>query len=572
METIDGQGSLVPEVEPNTQQQWPPPQPLQEIPQLQQVTPQPLQAPLQWQQAPQMMPYPSQPPAIKLPKPTLADTLYALVLLILGFCFWDWGYECWLLGSGFGTSVLFLSGIIASFVYMQVKGIKQNNKSLLMLLVAIAGSLPFALYGQRGINPCLILVESALCLTWVMYSCRTSISQKLSGLFAGDLLNQVFVVPFANFSRFFTRPFEQLSEKGKGWMPVLFAVLGVIVCIPVLAIVISLLSGADDGFRVFVEDFSKYFEKFDLPQYIFQLILGIPVAAYVFGAVLGNVFQRHTAHLSAKGLLDAFGNAHALPRAAVYLPLVLFVLLYIIFFIAMGSYLFSGLRGELPVVYTYAEYARQGFFQLCAVATINLVILGLIWLFAKRSPSEYPPALRALSSLLALLTCLLIVTAASKMLLYIQTYSLTPLRVYTSWFMLLMFVAFLLLLAWHVKPFNVARPIIALILIFTLGLGLANTNKMIADYNVDRYLSGQTDKIDVSLLWDLGDPALPALYRLEKGAEDPEIRKNATEYIEWEQDAQKDFSDIYDYGLTTWGGWQSKNLQSLKAEEYFKGR
>jgi hypothetical protein len=326
----------------------------------------------------------------------------------------------------------------------------------------------------------------------------------------------------------------------------------------VFGIIIQLLAQSDDGFRILTEHITTRFDFDDIGRYVSEFIFGIPIAAYLFGAVFGNVARRHTFHISSEGSLRTFNTVHVLPRASLYVPLALFILLYVVYFIAMGSYLFSGLQGELPVAYTYAEYARQGFFELCGVATINLCILAGIWLLAKRGEQEYPLALRVLSGLLALFTCLLIITAASKMLLYIQTYGLTPLRVYTTWFMVLMLLSFLALLIWHFKPYNVARPLIILVTVFTLGLGLANTNGFIADYNVERYLSGQTKLIDVETLTYLSDPALPALYRLQDASSDPTLRADIENAI----DTIKNTSLLVDDWGDPQSQWYRWNLQA----------
>ena len=510
----------------------------------------------------------SQPPRFAdsmFPKTTVAELLFALALIFFGFFYWDWQVG-WLSGAGFGTTVFFIGVIVMSFAYLIHRGVQQNTQSWVLLLVAVAGSLPFALNGPREINPPLILFEIAACLLWFMYSCRCSLSERLSGLLLGDLFNQHIIVPFGNFSRLFTRPLQLLRGDKKKWASILFACLGFFICIPIFALVIMLLSDADTGFRYFFDNITQLFRKFDIVTYTLELALGIPVAAFIFGSVFGNVFKRHTAHLKADRLMYGFQKAHVLPHAALIFPLALFVLLYIVFFITMGSYLFSGLQGQLPVTYTYAEYARRGFFELCAVATINLMILGFVWLLAKRGPSEYPLVLRILSGLLAFLTCLLVITAMSKMLLYIQTYNLSPLRVYTFWFMVLMLLVFLLLVAWHIKPFNATRPIIVLIMVFTLGIGLTNTNGIIANYNVDRYLAGQTDKVDVAMLYRLGDPAVPALYKLEQGAHDSSVRDEAANATRTVRKDHNTFSQFNDHGLTTLFGWQDRNLQSLKID------
>jgi len=579
METNDGQGSALPKTEsaPVEQQldtpaisQCSPP-----IPQYPPPMPQDLFAPPQYSFIPpQLFPSrrPTDPPVENpLPQTTIIDIILAAILLMLGFCFWDWELLA-NKGAGFGATVFFLVAIAISFTYLRSKGIRQNKHSLLMLLVAVAGSLPFALNGSRDISALLLLFETAACLLWVLYSCRTSISNKLSGLIIGDMINQVFVVGFGNIPHFFSQPFKKLQRGKKALKFIFFAAIGFVVCIPVFFLVTVLLSSADDGFREFIVKFFNFLDSIDVFDIFFKLVFGIPVAAYIFGVVFGNYAKQHVNHLTGDGFLCTFEKAHALPRAAIYLPLGLFVALYLVFFITMGSYLFSGLQGLLPVDYTYAEYARRGFFELCTVAVINLFILSAIWLLTSRSPREYPLLLRILSGVLAFLTCLLVITAMSKMLLYVQTYGLSQLRLYTSCFMVLLLLVFALLVVWHFKPFNAARPIIILVFVFSLGLGLANTNGFIAHYNVDRYLSGQTDKIDISMLIELGDAAVPALDKLEQNAKDTIVRKEASDAI-WKLHVEYEQNLSYNNcGLTTWGAWHTQSLQSLRADWLYEKR
>jgi hypothetical protein len=559
METVNGQSEVTSPKES---------QPLQQEPPLQQLPPQQLPPPQELFPQPQPQPLPpSASDRWPSPEPSLADLLLAVGFIILGFCFWEWHLVTFYT-AGIGATLFFLFALIASFIYLQARGAQQNARSLLMLLVAVVGSAPFVLNGLRDINILLLSFEASACLLWLMYSCRTNISDRLSGLFVADLLNQTFIIPFANFGRLFAQSFRQATKTQKAFLTILFAVVGVIVCIPVLALVIWLLAQSDDGFRLFADKALTAIDFSNIPRYGFNFIFGTLLAAYLFGAVFGNVAKRHTSHISSEGSLRAFNAAHGLPRALLYAPLVLFAVLYVVYFIAMGSYLFSALAGELPVAYTYAEYARRGFFELCAVVTINLLILAGIWLFARRGAREYPPALRVLSGALAFLTCLLIITAASKMLLYIQTYGLTPLRLYTSWFMVLMLLIFLALLVWHIRPYNAARPIIICAIVFTLGLGLVNTNGLIANYNVERYLSGQTKIIDTDTLISLGDPAVPALYRLQEEGLDAQKRGEAA-------DAIREMQDPY-YGMNIWrnlqdsqSDWPTWNLQSAKAARLY---
>jgi len=68
--------------------------------------------------------------------------------------------------------------------------------------------------------------------------------------------------------------------------------------------------------------------------------------------------------------------------------LILIDLLYAFFIAIQFSYLFGSLRYGLPQNFTYAQYARKGFFELVAVTLINLIILLGAMNFTKASGSK----------------------------------------------------------------------------------------------------------------------------------------------------------------------------------------
>jgi len=501
------------------------------------------------------------PPPVGLPRPTPADALFALVLIAAGFCFWEWG----LLFSGargVGSTLFFLVLIISTFIYLQVRGVRQSGKSFLLLAIALAGALPYTLYGARDINWLILLFEMGACLLWVAYSCRTQLSTRLTAILPFDLFNQSLIVPFANFGRILTRSLGLLG-KSRIWRPLLIGLAGLLIGLPVVAFVLGLLALSDIGFQSLLTTITDALNLEQIATWVFECILGIPIACYVFGAVFGNAFRLNTTHVKESGLQRLFTAVHAVPSAAFYGLLALLVVIYVSYFVVMGGYLFSALAGALPADFTYAEYARQGFFELCTVASVNAFLLGVTWLFSKRADHQYPGAIRLLSGLIAFATCLLIVTAASKMLLYIGSYGLTQLRVYTLWFMVFLFVAFLLLVVWHVRPFNAARPIILVATALFLALALTNTNGLIAGYNTDRYLSGQVATVDVDQFYSLGDAGVPSLMELAEDAPDADVRTQAKAVL-----ADKDaigYNMLYSPEANA--VWYNFNLNYARADE-----
>jgi hypothetical protein len=176
-------------------------------------------------------------------------------------------------------------------------------------------------------------------------------------------------------------------------------------------------------------------------------------------------------------------------------------------------YLFSAFMGTLPEAFTYAEYARRGFFEMCAIAGINLAVLLVAHLIVQREYAEEPKVLRVQTIVLSLFTTLLIVIGLSKMMLYIEAYGLTPLRVYTSWFMVLLFLVFAVVMIRQLKRFNASRIIIAGFVVWFLILSYGNVDGMIANYNIRQYEEGSLQTLDIEALGSLSDAVVPPLYK-----------------------------------------------------------
>jgi hypothetical protein len=170
---------------------------------------------------------------------------------------------------------------------------------------------------------------------------------------------------------------------------------------------------------------------------------------------------------------------------------------------------------------TYAEYARRGFFELCTVAGINLAVLTVAHLVARR---ESVRVLRAETVALCLFTLLLIVTALSKMVMYINVYGLTQLRVYTTWFMLVLFFIFAVIAVRQFKKFNAFRVLLTGFVILFLALNYGNIDGRIAAYNIDRYKNATLESLDVEALSRLSEAAVPYIYDLYRETADPGLK------------------------------------------------
>ena len=87
----------------------------------------------------------------------------------------------------------------------------------------------------------------------------------------------------------------------------------------------------------------------------------------------------------------------------------------------------------------------------------------------------------------------------------------------TVQFMLFLAIVFILLGIRQFAPkINTIALSLAVGFVMLSALSLVNADRLIARYNVDRYIDNTLKTVDVSALRELGDPAIPELVRLEK--------------------------------------------------------
>ena len=112
-------------------------------------------------------------------------------------------------------------------------------------------------------------------------------------------------------------------------------------------------------------------------------------------------------------------------------------LLFLTYLLIQSTYFWGGdqLVSNTEGV-TYSSYARKGFWELVWVAVISLPLLVFAqWLVRDESP-KMRGWINKLSITLIFFIVILELSAAHRMVLYVQSYGLTELRFYSSAFML----------------------------------------------------------------------------------------------------------------------------------------
>ena len=279
---------------------------------------------------------------------------------------------------------------------------------------------------------------------------------------------------------------NQSSEKKK----ILYVILGLVITVPLFLIVAALLSSADVVFRQVTDAILTAINFENIFGIIFSIVIWY-FAAYTLVANLCN-----------KNIKEAVtDHRNGEPILAITVTVML-SLLYLYFCWIQVFYLFLG-KMQLPEGYTYSEYAREGFFQLLAVAILNLIIVLFCLAFFRESK-----VLKGILTVMSLCTFVMIASSAMRMILYIQIYNLTFLRILVLWGLAVLTFLFVGVLLCIFKPdFPLFRYSMVVVTCFYVVLAFSHPDLIIAKVN----LENKGGKLDYKYLADLSTDAAPVL-------------------------------------------------------------
>lgn len=442
----------------------------------------------------------------------IRDFIFAVMTVIIGFITLKLFFTE---GEIFPFAEVIVSGwyhvIVATLAVMAVIYIgKKPTASQWAIFGCVILFCAVPVFSSTGLVRFLSWVYAAILLCYFAYSFITAKPLFSDGFFR-EICEAVFAVPFANFSaapKCVAVPFIN-KEKGEKSKTALYILLGVLCSIPAVIIACTALSSADDNFRRLLSGITGgFFDNFFTNVII--LAVSIPLSFLLFGAMSGAKGRK-------RKMTGDTGRAAKVPAVAICSALTPLILIYLLFFACQLPYYLSAFGGVLPDGYSYSGYARQGFFELCGVAVLDLLVIFLAGVLAKRNENgRKPVAVRIYSAVFSLITILLICSAMSKMIMYIGEYGLTGLRFYTSWFMILLGIVFLVLILHEIFPGmkTVATLFISFTVMFS-ALCFCDPDARIAQYNVESYLSGEIAETDTGSLAMLSEGAAPYVERLK---------------------------------------------------------
>ena len=415
-----------------------------------------------------------------------------------------------------GGFLLILFLFISSTVIMKIKGVKLRSLPVIAAISAVVVSCALILSANRTV--CFFAYAYAVVIyCYYVYAVSgNSVKKGFTDLIAVDFVKALLVMPFKSLGSVFKAMFSGKAQKGGKF--ILKIITGIAVAI-IPTVVVTLLLSYDEGFRDLMSKILD-FNGADIFSHVKSIIFGVPVAMYLFGAYVSATDKKGSGYMTEEGCAKAGEKMKAVPAVTVLVAVMPLIFLYVVFFISQWSYYVSGFTGVLPESFSYAEYAREGFFQLCAVSVINLAVIVAVITFMKRRGKASGALLKTIVLTFSVFTLVLIATAIAKLVMYIECYGLTPKRVHAAWFMAVLAVIFILTaVKQFVKKLNAVALSIAVLVIMFAAIALPDTDGFIARYNVDRYMDGTLETVDIDAMEDLGLSAVPQMARLAKHLE-----------------------------------------------------
>ncbi|MGD9552134.1 MAG: DUF4153 domain-containing protein [Candidatus Caldatribacteriota bacterium] len=425
---------------------------------------------------------------------------------------------------------------------------KQINKEVYLLLVLLIIFSTMVFVRSSGLLTFLNVITSLFLLLVIN---EISFGEKVKNFSIEDYLKILFL-PFKFIHPFFQTLSNLFSLREEKEEQKVFSkiVKGVLMAIPVLFVFILLFSSADLIFQKYISDLISIDNELEI---IFRFILILIVTIVFIGAYTYSFREKEgqiTAPQKSKNhtvgdieISIIFGSVNAL---------------FFIFILVQLTYLFGGESNISTQGFTYAEYARRGFFELIAVAVISLFLLFTTEKYVIKKETEHALGFKILSTALIIQVVLIIASAFIRLSLYEEAYGFTTLRLYSHAFIILLAIIFCLLLykIYKDKRENTfAFRVFLSLALFLAVMNFLNPEAFIARRNIERFAS--TGKLDIYYLSRLSDDAIPDIIKV-LNISDEDLRKTLARELYWR---------VKNSDSRNFSPWQSLNISRLRANK-----
>lgn len=423
-------------------------------------------------------------------------------------------------GVNLGFALGSVLAVLCSSAYLMVSGRKLTLYSGSLLILNLFIAVGFARSDDdfvKFIMACFLFASGNLGLTLLAGKQRHAPEGfgTLADVFYTAVVRSLnLAAPFAGLRTAFRKSGAAAKKGGAVFV-------GLLIAVPLLLVMVFLLMRADAAFEGLID----MLPEFHGSELFVTVFFGVILACLLYSRGTGLCHSQETNPNSVrrKGINPLTVNTVLIAVCVVYL----------VYLFSQLAYFSGGFAGILPQGYTLAEYARRGFFEMAWLCAINLGIIGLsVGLVEKKEGT--PMVTKLLCLFICVITVFFVAAASGKMFLYIGSYGLTRLRVLTQVIMLFLCVTTVLIALWLFIPkFPYMKCIIIVALVIGAVVFWADVDTVVARYNVNAYLSGSLESMDMSHLSSLGSAAVPYIAELAENATDVFVANQAKDVLEY---------------------------------------
>lgn len=304
--------------------------------------------------------------------------------------------------------------LIITFIYLIRKENLVINKKGYFYLIPVGIIILGTFFLRTNISNLVLNVFILPILLSIMFFTLTNKNYQINGnflnwmtkLFPSNLFTNLKIIK------------ENTNTKNKGDKKIKSILLGIIISIPLIVIILGLLTSADDYFNALIEKIINNIDNLFNFKFLKNNFLVLILSFITFFSTFINIHKHQNTSIT-------LSEKKKIEPTIINTILIITNFVFLLFVISEISRL-TGNFLDLPSEYTYASYAREGFFQLLLVTIINFSII--FYIIYRTNGIKENKLLKYLSLSLVIFTIVLILNSYYRMYMYMSTFGFTVLR------------------------------------------------------------------------------------------------------------------------------------------------
>lgn len=377
-----------------------------------------------------------------------------LIEKIMAFAIWPIAFIYVSSFWEYGTTYKILFGIsVASFLavgeamYWKRKRTFESTLLFCLTLMCLFGSLfdlcedVFNLDDGVWSSGLCVFFTHLFATYWILCRSDRLAEGQTSHMFLWDGITGFFVMTFKNMHlSIYTMINTVKSKKNINAINIFFGILAAFVGFILLVIALAFLNNSDLRYSYMLEIiFKTFFDIIDFALF-WKIVFTVFFASYFYG-LIGGCYRESSERVRNRGnyIKKILNALKKVPSPVWVVTIALFSIFYVLYFVVQGSYLFDAFYLKLPAEFTYSEYARHGFGDMCGVMIVNFIVL---WI-ATRTSNKMNLGIKIACVALTIESILFSIIAFLKLFMYIRAYDygFTPLRLQSGWLICVLFLA-----------------------------------------------------------------------------------------------------------------------------------